>query len=597
MGTACRVWVPAAFAALNALYLYWLWAHFPNWGFWDWDLQETLLEAARSSLLEHGQLPLWNPYMGGGVTLVGHPLGRTFNPSFLPILLFGTVAGVKIAIFLYLLLAQWGAYRLARSHDVGRAAACFAAVVFGLGGAHAQHLTHGHFEWLGYAWLPFALVALRKASRRWRARHVLAGSAFLALTFLDGGPYQLCFSLLLLALYAPLLAIAGRTLRPLAASGAIVALAGGLAAVQLVPVAETFFEHPRETVSDRNFYEAPFQPTAGQILFEGYVSREQGHDPARWMPFLVNVGCYVGLLPVALGLLALARAPGRCGPPAAVLALCLWIHLGPAAPLDAWALLHRLPGFASLQVPARLNVFVLLWLAVLAAIGLEQLRALLPAGRAAALVPGLLVALQALDQLSVNAPVFRVAFSVPPQPVAARAEFAHHRRSPFEQAYREAALYPVWDNWPNATFPTTLGNAGVIDCYGDLDFPRRAIAFDDPGYPGKEAWGASPGVRVEAVALTPNRVAVRTSGAGGRVVVNQNHQRGWRADGDGVSEVTSHAGLVSTVVAPGERTTVFRFAPASFRIGAAISLAALAVALGLAWRRSRVSPETPPPGR
>lgn len=140
-----RFLVPAAFLLVDAVFLYWIWVHFPNWRIWDWDFSQTLLEAARTSVAEHRQLPLWNPFVGGGFTLVGHPQVRAFNPSFAVILAFGTIAGVKICILLYLLVGQWGSFALARAEGLSRTAAFLAAIVFSLSGWYAQHIAHGHF--------------------------------------------------------------------------------------------------------------------------------------------------------------------------------------------------------------------------------------------------------------------------------------------------------------------------------------------------------------------------------------------------------------------------------------------------------------------
>ena len=150
-----------ALAALaNAGFLHAIWSHFDHWGIWDWDFTAALMEAARRSILEFGQLPLWNPWVGGGQTLVGHPLTAVFGPSFLPVLAFGTVAGLKIIILLYLLIAQIGSFLLARRVALDVLPAVFAALLFSWGGVFAQHLAHGHYGWIGYAWLPFVLVAL-----------------------------------------------------------------------------------------------------------------------------------------------------------------------------------------------------------------------------------------------------------------------------------------------------------------------------------------------------------------------------------------------------------------------------------------------------
>jgi len=103
-----------AAVAADAVFLRSVIASGDRWGIWDWDYQCSLLEAARKSIVEYGQWPFWNPWLGGGHSLAGHPLGRTFNPSFVPVLVFGTLPGVKVDVVLYMMIGQLGAAHLLR---------------------------------------------------------------------------------------------------------------------------------------------------------------------------------------------------------------------------------------------------------------------------------------------------------------------------------------------------------------------------------------------------------------------------------------------------------------------------------------------------
>ncbi len=124
-------------------FLHHVWRSGASWGIWDWDLQASILESARHSLLVDGEWPLWDRWRGGGWTLVGHPLGRTLNPSFLPVLVLGTIPGIKVALLLYLWLAQVGFLRLGSVLGLGPWPSLLAALVFSWGGPFAQHFTQG----------------------------------------------------------------------------------------------------------------------------------------------------------------------------------------------------------------------------------------------------------------------------------------------------------------------------------------------------------------------------------------------------------------------------------------------------------------------
>jgi hypothetical protein len=318
-------------------------------------------------------------------------------------------------------------------------------------------------------------------------------------------------------------------------------------------------------------------PSLGEVLFQGFASRDQGHDPEAWMPLRINVGTWIGVVPLLLAAGALAR-PRRTAWLAAVLAASLWIMLSEELPVGPWSWLHRLPGLASLQVPARFNVFVAATLAMLSAFGLDALAGRV---RARGLGPAV-VALVAVDLFAVNAGVFRVAFAVPPIPVEPRERFVQYATSPWRDRYVESVREPVRGNWPNATFPAIRENAGVILAYRDLVHPRSALAFDDPAYPGAEVAAVGPGLVLDDVRFTSNRVAFSARGDGGRVVVNQNYHPDWRlARGEG-ARLTRDRGRLAVEVPPGSHEVELAFRPPAFRWGAAVSSAAWLGVAGVA---------------
>jgi hypothetical protein len=574
-----------AFLALDLVFLRWVLAHFANWGIWDWDYQQTLLEVARRSLLDHGEIPLWNPFLGGGATLAGNTLSHVFAPSFVPILLFGTIAGIKVCIVLYLGIAQLGMWRLSRALGTGVEGATLAALVFSLGGAFAQHVTHGHFEWIAIAWIPFVVLAIERAAARIEARPLAGGAVAFAFLFLDGGPYQLAIGSVLFAAYGLARAIEARTARPLGALAALVTLGCALAAVKALPVLDTVLRYPRET-QEANFYGAPFTPTALEMLHQMLVARAQAHDPEQWMPYLLNVGAYVGWLPLLLALGAVALRPRRHAALALLAFAFVWLALGAAAPLDLWGLLHALPGFSMLRVPARFNVCVLVCLALLAGAGLDALRAgLTRRERLARALAWGLTAFVAADLCLVNGAIFRVAFSVPPLAPSARGDLTHYEESPYLTAYRERAVYPVFDNWPGAAYPALLENRGVIDTYDTIPFQPRALAASNRDYRG-EAWFRETGGRIESLRVTPNRIRVETDGHAGTLVFNVNFDPGWTVAGDGVSAPRSAQGLLAVAVPGGVSALELRYRPRSFRRGAAVSGLTL-LGLLVVWTRSR----------
>lgn len=582
-----------ALLALDAIFLRWIWQHFELWGIWDWDYQQVLLEAARTAVIDHGQLPLWNPFLGGGVSLAGNTLNHVWGPSFLPVLLFGTATGVKLCLPLYLLIGQWGMGRLARARGLGSLAAFFAAALFTLGGVFAQRLTHGHFEWIAIAWMPHVLASLHRAGERLELRPVALGGLAFAFLFLDGGPYQFAFFSLFAGAYAVVLAIQAGRLRPLIAVAALGVVGASLAALKLFPVYEMVSRFPRPTDAV-NFYGAPFVPTAGEILQQMFVSREQGHDPSRWMPYVLNVGCYVGWVPLLLAAAGALTNLRRNVPWLALGSVFLWIVMGPASPVDAWAVLHELPFLSSLRVPARFNVYLLILIALLAGEGLQRWVRGGAAGSRRGVFAVALVALVAIDLAWVNGETFKVAFSVPPMELQRQERFSQYKVSPYLDRYRDTALYELHPNWPSASFPAALENRGVIRSYRTVRTPSHAAAFDAPGYLGEVVMVGEPLGALTTTEVTPNHLLVETDGRAGTVVFNVNHDDGWRAADAGTPDPVARGGLVAVELAAGATHAALVYRPASFLWGAAWSgLSAVAlVILGIrASRRRRAGRE------
>ncbi len=572
----------------NAGYLHWLWKYFDHWGIWDWDLQLALFESARRSLVVHGQLPLWNPWLGGGTSLVGHPLGNSYSPSFLLPLVLGTIPGVKLTILLYLSVAQVGVYLLARRLSLDTLPAALSALLFSWGGVFAQHLTHGHIGWIGYGWVPFTLVALHGMTHRIDAKNVGAAAFFLALAWLDGGPYHYVYVPLFVSLYAAALALRERTLRPLLALPLLGAFAIAIAAIEVVPVAEMIREYPRKTIAASDFYGVPFEPTAAGLLYDAFLSRAQAHDPDLWMPYVVNVGAYVGLLPVLLAAVGLVGRLRTAWPVALLLVVVLLICLHGTLPIDPWQWLHRLPGFDSMKVPMRFRIFALLCLALLAGFGLETLIGLFP--RIAPWIAGGVLAFVGVDLFLVNAPVYEAGFSIPPIQVKER-EFRQHRNSPYRSKYMRTARVPLWRNWPSASLPTVMQNVGVIQDFLPTSWPAHALHFRHRNYPGSEVVALAAEAEVVEFELTPNRIRFTKTGVGGLVVINQNYLHGWTVAEGRAGEPMAHEGLLAVPVPAGEHSVTLTYRPLAFMIAAPVSALALAALLVITLRgRKRVGP-------
>ena len=80
----------------------------------DWLEVAKLDFYARKSLLEWGQLPLWNPLLAGGQPQFSHPSDGSMGPLIIPTLLLGEVLGMKVNIVLVALFGTLGLFFLLR---------------------------------------------------------------------------------------------------------------------------------------------------------------------------------------------------------------------------------------------------------------------------------------------------------------------------------------------------------------------------------------------------------------------------------------------------------------------------------------------------
>lgn len=586
-------------ACLAALIVAALAVVYPVFGQWgliglsDWDNQLFYHAVAVRTILEHGQVPLWNPYHCGGTPMLASPEVGFPSPPFLFALVWGEVVGVKLMVVFYAVAGMWGMYLLSRTLGFERASSLVPPAVFMASSWFTLRVTEGHAGFMQFALLPF-VVAFYLRSMEARGplalRPMALAAFFYAWMILSGGVYPFTATSIFLAAFALLLAAQRRGLRPVVNLAIIVVFTFLLSAVKSIPQYEFISRYPRAT-------EASQYHSAG-ILKDALFKREQrvvsqapefyqgaaesagdyqrafwgGERPWGWQEY----GAYMGFITAVLfmaGLVFLRR-------------LWVWymlaffallLALGDYSPLNVWSVIRRLPVLGSLHGPSRVTVLFIFAASVIAghvASRLEGAGFLKGRRNWGALASAVLAAVVFAELATVSAPVLKDAFVKPAYTIAPEKAFSH---------------LVVVD--PTATnYPYFLKNKGVINCYESQHPATRASAYGDdkgnlnPGYRG-EAYMASGAGRADIVRFTPNVVEVDVSPAGeDYVVINQNWFTGWRADG---AEAVDRFGLVAAKVDPGKEKVVFRYSPRSFRTGAvisALSFVILGAAAVLRWK-------------
>lgn len=379
-----RVWL--LFTALSVL---WTWplslhltTHLPYgstdvwqnlWNFWWW--ARALGEG--SNPFETGAL--FHPF---GTSLALHTHSPLNMLAMLPVSwTFGPVAAYNVAQLAGLVLSGVGAWLLARDLCGNDRAALVAGLIFAFFPHRLEQMTE-HLNLASVQFFPFLLWAHHRLLGGGGRRYVVLTGLFFAANALVSWHYGL-FGVLALGLMTAIRVVSTRSRAGVAETFWCVALGSLLVAPFAFPLADAiasgreYVKYPYERGSDLLFLLLPsdHHPILGPLVEPLY----RAHRSYPGAGFL----CYVGFAPLALAWIGIRRKWREALPWAlmglAFLLLSFGFHLHVAGePVPGLrgphGLLTALPIFSALRVANRFHVLFMLAVAVLAAIGLSQVR-------------------------------------------------------------------------------------------------------------------------------------------------------------------------------------------------------------------------------
>jgi hypothetical protein len=523
----------------------------------DWDYFVSHAQAAYTSLVHYGQLPLYSPYHCGGIALFENFQSRVYSPSFALVLAFGPNWGARLTMLVWLVLGYEGTRRFARELGAGSWAARLSALAVIGNGATLAQVAVGHFGSTPYLLWPWWLLALWRWERE-LARATLAGGAWLALSFLEGGIYPLLHGVLLAGAFGGVRAVRERRAAPVAALLAIGTAALGLSAFVLIPSQIHLAAHPRPAVDPEVVPVQALWPMLMSTDVDLHNSFRFAGQSWRWHEYAAYVG------PVLLAVISYAcvrslKDRRSAGWLLAALLFVLWA-LGDFAPYSPWALGHRLPLLSDLRASGRAMLPAIFCASIAAALVLRD-------GRVARAAFWLILVNLALVTPRTSYGTFVVPFDRGRDAsFAQRADVDH-----FE-------LLAARDYSRMTEF--VRAGRGALRCYEPTMFRPGARAR----FPARAEYWLDPDAgSVRLVRWSPHELVVQARGVREptTLLVNQNHHSGWtRSDG---GPVVSRRGLLGTPVPAGDSSVVLRFSAAPF--GWLCSASASVLLALLAWSR------------
>lgn len=312
----------------------------------DWLKECTFNRSARDAILRDHQFPLRSQYLGGGYPLVAYPEDSSLNPLFVTTLLFGENVGLKLRVFIKLLVGALGMYYLLRvSLGCPPGGAAIGSLLFGLADWFHARTGYGYIGWHNYCFLPLMMGTLLAAAR---GRCSIALPSVLFVLMLIDGKYVIAVSLLFLCLWGLTeLVQVRRAVDPKRRAivlrvaffeklAMVVCVGCLLAMVKILPMLQLLRANPR-TLSYAVLVSEWYEPK--DTVFAAFYD-----FPALGRALITPGGLWehhmgVGWIPVALALIAAIVQARFLARWIVLLVLFVWLSLGYHAPVDLWRLL------------------------------------------------------------------------------------------------------------------------------------------------------------------------------------------------------------------------------------------------------------------
>lgn len=336
------------------------------------------MRATAARMISEGTFPLWDPYIFGGMPLLGaSQAGVLFPPNWV-FLIFSPQTAMNIDVILAYIVAGLGAYFYARRVGAIILGAFLTGFVWQFCGFMIGPLAHlGSIQTAGL--LPWVLWAIDGYGMTAKRSYGVLIAVLVALQFFSGHPQTFVYSSFLAGAYAVVMAARKGGGRPSYQYSLIMMIVGvALATVQLFPTIELVRRSYRQQIDYEFFSGFSMPPSFLLNFFAPFVSG--GSDgrffqlPYTNLNYYAEYIGYVGVITLMLALAALLIKRDRVTIFWWVVAVvCLILAIGRFLPFGINELVYNIPGLNLFRASARHLMEVDLALAVLAGRGLTYI--------------------------------------------------------------------------------------------------------------------------------------------------------------------------------------------------------------------------------
>ena len=327
--------------------------------------------------LAHGNLPLWNPQIYGGIPYLGQFQSALLYPPNLIFLILPTATAINWSIALHVFLLGAATYGWASYRNLVPSAAFVAGCSAMFGGAFFLHIYAGHLSNIcSMPWAVFIFWGIDGWMRRRHAGWIFLAAGAAALQIYAGHPQYFYYGALVAGLYA-LVQLPGAT-RPVVAAGGLIAiypLAGLLAAAQLLPGMSAAGESVRSGGVSYEFASMfSFPPENFLTLITPWIFGNMRDVPYWGRCYLWEMSLFAGVGMLLLTVLAFSAPWEKRGRTRMLIALgvVFLLGLGMHTPLHHF-LYQFLPGFSGFRGSSKFIFFASILLSLCAGMGVNAL--------------------------------------------------------------------------------------------------------------------------------------------------------------------------------------------------------------------------------